>query len=255
MALMASDKRLYTELLLLYKDFPCLWDNRQVEYSNREAKDHAYDVLLEKFRQIEDGANMVELKKKIEHMRAAYRREHKKVLLSRLQGGEEYAPHLWYYELLTFLNEVSDFSRLEPVPRGPRESRSRDRDDDCSKYDMDDTNSPPPPPPPTKKKVKKRKISRSPPPVYSDQNDSPISEDMNNEEYELPFKNETSQSTTFVSANHMNEWESFGTTVGLQLKDVDPAQRMIAEKLISDVIFDARFNRLTVNSAIVHNSN
>lgn len=81
-----SEKKLLTEFLLLYKDFPCLWDNRQVFYTNKEARDNAYEVLLEKYKQIQEDANIMDVKKKIEHMRCCYRREHKKVSIIPIQS-------------------------------------------------------------------------------------------------------------------------------------------------------------------------
>lgn len=80
-----SEKKLLTEFLLLYKEFPCLWDNRQVLYTNKEARDQAYEVLLEKYKQIQEDANIMDVKKKIEHMRCCYRREHKKVSIISIQ--------------------------------------------------------------------------------------------------------------------------------------------------------------------------
>lgn len=46
------------------------------------------------------------------------------------------------------------------------------------------------------------------------------------------------------------EAESFGRTVGHQLKDLQPMQRYIAEKLISDTIFYGRMDKLTMQSNV-----
>lgn len=77
---MTLERKILTEFLHLYKELPCLWDNREVLYNNKEARDQAYEVLLEKYRQIYDDASILDVKKKIEHMRTAYRRERRKVL-------------------------------------------------------------------------------------------------------------------------------------------------------------------------------
>lgn len=57
---------------------------------------------------------------------------------------------------------------------------------------------------------------------------------------------------TALSETH--EAVAFGRTVGLQLKELEGVQRTIAEKLISDTIFNARLNKLTTNSVVQLNS-
>lgn len=51
-----------------------------------------------------------------------------------------------------------------------------------------------------------------------------------------------------------NEALAYGKAVGLQLKELEGLQRIIAEKLISDTIFHARLNKLTPHSTIQLNS-
>ncbi|KAI5638554.1 alcohol dehydrogenase transcription factor myb/SANT-like domain-containing protein [Phthorimaea operculella] len=110
-----TERVIITELLQLYKDFPCLWDNREILYTNREIRQQAYDVLLEKYRQLYENATLKELKKRLENFRSCFRREHKRVLLSR-QNGEDFTPTLWYYHMLTFLIDVMDWSNLSLIP-------------------------------------------------------------------------------------------------------------------------------------------
>lgn len=76
---MTSDRKILTELLQLYREFSCLWDSRQVLYSNKEARTKAYEVLLEKYKQLYEDASIVDVKKKIDNMRSGYRRERSKV--------------------------------------------------------------------------------------------------------------------------------------------------------------------------------
>ncbi|XP_049867006.1 uncharacterized protein LOC126367506 isoform X2 [Pectinophora gossypiella] len=219
---------------------PCLWDNRQVEYCIREAKDQAYESLLEKYRQIHEGASLADLKTKIEHMRAAYRREHKKVLLSRLKGDvEEHTPTLWYYDLLTFLNDVSRFSKIQLTPRAPDEEQ----------ITFSEERKP-------KKRQRKRKYPAIQTVYFSETNDSVTSDDHddNTEDNEVHIMKQENDHSSLsdLPDSAVTECESFGTTVGLQLKDLDRMQRAIAEKLISEIIFDGRLNRLTVNSKVMH---
>ncbi|CAH0563126.1 unnamed protein product [Brassicogethes aeneus] len=92
----------------LYKSFPCLWKVKSQEYSDRNAKSQAYDILIEKMQTVHPEANRDTVVKKINSLRTTYRKELKRVLDSERSGaGEEdiYVPHLWYYELMNFIRD------------------------------------------------------------------------------------------------------------------------------------------------------
>lgn len=103
---------------------------------------------------------------------------------------------------------------------------------------------------PSKKiRVKRRKSNYGSvvPTIYlPEQHDSDDGEDD-----EMPsVQDDNNSHNSMHIGGSVTEAEAFGTTVGLQLKDLDPMQRLIAEKMISDVIFYARLNRLNVNANI-----
>ncbi|XP_068629992.1 uncharacterized protein [Battus philenor] len=106
--MMEQEKRLIIELLQLYRDFPCLWDHTHLLYNNREAREQAYNVVLEKYKAIREDATLENLKKKLENMRATYKREYKKVQAARNNGEREHRPTLWYYKYFTFLDNSED---------------------------------------------------------------------------------------------------------------------------------------------------
>jgi len=108
-----KNKTFVLEFLDLYKSFPCLWKIKSKEYSNRNIKDQAYEVLIEKMKEIDKNANRDAVVKKINSLRSAYRKELKKIKDSVRSGaGEEdiYTPHLFYF------NEI-DFIRDQEIPR------------------------------------------------------------------------------------------------------------------------------------------
>ncbi|KAJ4447226.1 hypothetical protein ANN_09229 [Periplaneta americana] len=109
-----KEKEVWRDIFELYKDMPCLWDISNVNYLNRDMRNQAMEILLEKYKEADEDANMSVLKKKIENMRTSYRRELKKVKASvRTGAGTEdiYTPTLWYFELLHFLDEKNEQSR------------------------------------------------------------------------------------------------------------------------------------------------
>lgn len=74
-----TEKRLIVEVLELYKDFPCLWDSSHDLYCNKGARSQAWEIILQKWKTGYPRATIEDVKKKIEHLRAAYRRERNKV--------------------------------------------------------------------------------------------------------------------------------------------------------------------------------
>lgn len=106
------------------------------------------------------------------------------------------------------------------------------------------------------KRGKKRKTNVSA--IYlPEQHDSDEDDDHDDNDNMLDHDDATTNQDDFNSTHTTlrskprAESEAFGAAIGLQLKDLDPMQKTIAEKLISDVIFHARLNRLTVNSSII----
>lgn len=49
----------------------------------------------------------------------------------------------------------------------------------------------------------------------------------------------------------LEQWEVFGKYIGMQMKDLNDRQLAISQKIISDVIFYAKFNRLAEESYVV----
>jgi len=79
MTAIITEREVISEFLEMYKEFTCLWDISCKQYSNKDARNQALQVLLEKLKVIDKEASIATVKKKIENMRAAYKRELKKV--------------------------------------------------------------------------------------------------------------------------------------------------------------------------------
>lgn len=112
------------EFIEMYKSFPCLWQVKNKDYSDRNKKNVAYEELIKKYKEIDTMANKETVTKKINSLRSVYKKELKKVRASEISGtGEEnvYKPSLWYFDLLDFLND-------QDVPRMPRETINNDEE-------------------------------------------------------------------------------------------------------------------------------
>lgn len=106
--LRSVSREFLTEFIQLYQQFPCLWQVKSKEYSDRNKKNAAYEELVIKMKEVDKNATKETVVKKINTIRGCFRKEHKKVQNSLKSGsGTEdiYHPSLWYYHLLVFVTE------------------------------------------------------------------------------------------------------------------------------------------------------
>ncbi|KAG5865275.1 hypothetical protein JTB14_010598 [Gonioctena quinquepunctata] len=59
----------------LFRNYPCLWDASPADYINRNAKDAAYDELLQRLEERGLKSGLAPLKRKIKSLRDTYRSE------------------------------------------------------------------------------------------------------------------------------------------------------------------------------------
>ncbi|XP_061402538.1 uncharacterized protein LOC133338377 [Musca vetustissima] len=106
-----NSKTFWIEFIDLYKSLPELWRRSSDEYSNRHLKNTAYEVLLEKYKEIDASANVYTVKRKINNIRTCFRRELSRVKRSEqmaLSPKDVYVPRLWYYKNLEFLKDEEE---------------------------------------------------------------------------------------------------------------------------------------------------
>lgn len=113
------DKDFWVSFIDLYKGHPCLWDIKHVTYMQKDLKNAAYEVLVEKLKEKISDANVDMVKKKINNMRSSLRKEIKKVVASKEPGPgaraeEVHQPSLWYYDHLLFLRDLEMPRRSKP---------------------------------------------------------------------------------------------------------------------------------------------
>ncbi|XP_054260753.1 uncharacterized protein LOC128985353 [Macrosteles quadrilineatus] len=104
-----ASRDFFIEFIELYKSFPCLWQIKHKDYSDRNKKDLAYVELINKYREVDPAADRAIVVKKINSFRTVYKKEVGKINRSLKSGAganEVYKPKLWYFELLHFLNYI-----------------------------------------------------------------------------------------------------------------------------------------------------
>lgn len=105
---MSRAKQIQEEFIALFRDSPCLWQITSKDYHDRPKREVAFQRLIEKLQVVEPQANKDFVIKKINNMRSSYRKELKKIKDSMKTGSgadEIYHPKLWYFDLLSFLND------------------------------------------------------------------------------------------------------------------------------------------------------
>jgi len=73
-----STKKVLEDFIEIYKINPCLWQVKNKEYHDRDKKEAAYKLLIEKLREIEKDANKSVVVRKINNLRSNVRKEKKR---------------------------------------------------------------------------------------------------------------------------------------------------------------------------------
>ncbi|XP_055904141.1 uncharacterized protein LOC129939961 [Eupeodes corollae] len=104
-----NERRFWTEFLEIYKNLPALWCIRSSDYSNRGLKAEAYEILVNKLREIDPNADRDCVVRKINNFRSSYRRDmNKKRKREESEGKDCFVSSLWYFDLLHFLHDQKD---------------------------------------------------------------------------------------------------------------------------------------------------
>lgn len=116
-------RKLLKKFILMYKELNCLWDRKCLAYKHKKKRHDAVTKLTELVQKYDSTATRVHVLRKIESLRACVRREYRKVQDSRLQAtnpDEIYTPHLWYYDMLSFVFGEEESNSKEkqdsPIP-------------------------------------------------------------------------------------------------------------------------------------------
>nr|CAD7568891.1 unnamed protein product [Timema californicum] len=241
------------EFIEVYRSLPCLWRTKSRDYYNKALRSEGYKRLVDKWREVNPGADRDFVIKKINNLRSAFRREMNKVKASMRDkdpaSDAVYSPHLWYYELLLFTADE------EMPPTGGYHCEDGNLEEDhvwrvgddilaagvkveigeeiygetVDSYPFSDQSAPP--------KSTKHSSTEPPPP----QKKARPAESERNSSY-CPTASRTCESA--------DECEIVGKRFEYQLRGMNERQRIIADKLISDVMYYGRLGRLSEDSVL-----
>ncbi|CAG2063878.1 unnamed protein product, partial [Timema podura] len=241
------------EFIEVYRSLPCLWRTKSRDYYNKALRSEGYKRLVDKWREVNPGADRDFVIKKINNLRSAFRREMNKVKASMKDrdpaSDAVYSPHLWYYELLLFTADE------EMPPTGEYHCEDGNLEEDhvwtagddilaagikveigeeiygqtVDSYPFSDQSTPP--------STSTKHSSEEPPPQKKAR---PAESERNASICQTA-------SRTFDSAD---ECVIMGKRFEYQLRGMNERQRIIADKLISDVMYYGRLGRLSEDSGL-----
>ncbi|KAJ8937226.1 hypothetical protein NQ314_011981 [Rhamnusium bicolor] len=221
----ASQRELLEEFIEIYRCEPCLWLVKSKDNHNRIKREAAYVRLIDKLKEIEPKATKQAVINKINSIRCTYRKENEKVNESKSGSGADdvYEPKLWYYSLLTFVDD-------QEIPKTSR----------CNLEIENETN-----PPETTDSTESSSFSG---------NSTPLSTRAPKKKSEVSLTKDvllSVQSNFKRPANQDDRFDLFGKSISAKLRDVNKQQRILAEKIISDTLFEAEMGNLTVSHKLM----
>ncbi|KAK7012739.1 Small ubiquitin-related modifier 2 [Halocaridina rubra] len=213
-------KILLQEFISAFQGLPELWDVRSENYMKKSKKLLAYEKLLEVYKSLKADATVEDAKKKINTLRSNFRKELKKIHDSKASGAgtdDIYQPSSWVFYELLFLKDLE-----KPVQtRNSIETTVELLDDNLSDdgqisgANIDDM-----------PQRKKRKIKYK-------------SDDLLNLACNYLQKDDSSE------VNTAQVW-------GSKLRNLPQDQKLLAEKYINDILFEAEMGTLTRNSVKIN---
>ncbi|KAH8301944.1 hypothetical protein KR044_001002 [Drosophila immigrans] len=219
----------WMEFFRVYGRLPALWKVSDDVYKNKWAKKSAYARLLKTYQKIYPEANVDSMRRKMNGIRACFRRELRKVERSELAAKykeDVYVPHLWYYKELIFLrHDIRDisFETVEDTSDMLWDKEESDSDEDEEDPMMDD------------KQDKKDIISRNLTPLSTVCQD-PIAPTAPRVEPQPMDPQARDEASIFAEG-----W-------ALSYRKLDEQNRLLAKKAIEEILVLGQLNKLKFNS-------
>ncbi|VVD00940.1 unnamed protein product [Leptidea sinapis] len=215
-------QRVQRRFIQLYKELPCLWDRKCLTYKHKGSRQQAVDRLTELVQEYDKSATRVHVLRKIESLRACMRREYKKVINSGRKANGEYVhvPNLWYYKQLSFVFGDSVAKHEMPEPENEPEEEEMDR----IEFITDDS--------------------------YENHEVDSYSELRSSDEIHSPSQKFNDDKGKRLCTEVEDEYDAIGVNVAAKLRGLRPEMRILAEKLINDVLFQAQMNGLNSSTSL-----
>ncbi|KAI4463700.1 hypothetical protein MML48_4g00010208 [Holotrichia oblita] len=247
------------EFINVYKYNECLWQIKNRDYHNHEVRDAGYEQLrLVIFRHFgERLAKKEYVLKKIRNLRTAYKKELRKVKRSRQFGSDRvHVPKLWYYSQLSFLDnedglngssviisqDSSDTDRIKQEYQDLNDDASDHIDENPMLLELDENHE-------TNRAGSSASNFSNIDPISLGESET-IRKRNRTRRYDSVSWNDVKEHKHDVLNKLDDEFDIAGKDYAAKLRKLETDQRFIVEKVVADIIFQARLRRLKPNSSI-----
>ncbi|KAH8357513.1 hypothetical protein KR200_006506 [Drosophila serrata] len=231
----SRDRQFWTEFLLLYRSLPAVWQIQSPDYGCRELKAAGYEQLVRKLSEVEPEANRTTVVRKINSFRTNFRRDvRRRDQCSAM--GKSFQSTLWYFNLLSFLEGQDTAARSQKTVERRREySKEKDGDQvyiyyfnlvNTVIYLISFEESHIPQKCDSFKEIKEESL-------LSQTSAQSVTPENNYAFSTFPEILEEKSS----SIQRLSETEALTQTWGYQFEELSQSQRIIARKLISDILY------------------
>ncbi|XP_069835392.1 uncharacterized protein [Dendropsophus ebraccatus] len=244
----ASAHKFLKEFIDMYRSFPCLWNVKISDYSNKQKRLKAYDSMVNLCRSVCPSANIQFVKHKIANLRTVFKKEFNKVQVSKktaTSAEDVYVPRLWYFDLLKFTidqdSPKEELSNSGESQECRQEEEPVDETNETMEILEDSTNV-----------SQVTSNSQSEDVDYDPQEDMPFIRKRKKAKLynDDDLSNELLTQAAAILSKNNDEYDAFGITVASKLRKMEEKQRLVAEVLIMDVLYKGMLNQLSEESYI-----
>ncbi|GBM25917.1 hypothetical protein AVEN_94361-1 [Araneus ventricosus] len=266
---MSSYRQFIIDVIELYKQLPCLWKKASPDYFDKNKRDMAMEQLIELFKTKYVNADKDLVQKKITSIRGSYRKEYNKVKASLKSGASTnkvHIPKLWYYNLLTFL-EDQNIENTSGTMESVFDNMPFGFDEDCEEDSSESTNVL------MGQKVVQENIyceedsNESAGVPSASSSDARLLQDSSEaritpQRFKRPRQRSKADEVLEKIARKMDQslenqsairqkHDSFGEYVAEKLRSLQPNMAIYCQKIINDAMFFAETGNLNISSKIV----
>ncbi|KAM3960168.1 uncharacterized protein ACR2FA_005799 [Aphomia sociella] len=216
------------KFICAYRNLPILWNTKHPDYSYKHKRKVALHQLLGVYKLTKPTATIFDVRMKINTLRSNYRRELKRVVLSKATADSPldiYKPKSWSFELLNFLNADIEYSG------GTNDNDECDNQEQI-KEDIDEEDL---------SQAQTGETSYEIIPTYI----PPKKKHSSNNKKRMKLeKKDTTENTNCSTSDALNTTNPVALIWAEKLNRLQPEQRLFAEKAINDVLFEAELGNL-----------
>ncbi|XP_018374758.1 PREDICTED: uncharacterized protein LOC108768719 [Trachymyrmex cornetzi] len=216
-----TEKVFILRCIKVYKSLPALWDIKSKDYHNRQKKNAAYAILINKYREKYPNATRKHIIRKFSVLRTSFRKELKRINDAKRNGTDVKKPTLWYFEEMRFLQEIQNSRSTMNQFKKTEENNS------MTQIYKENEN---------QKEMKKDNTCQI------------VKEKITIKEREKNAQDELTGFACECLKSKENEYDKIAKVWAIELPKMSREQQIYAKKAINDILFEGQLGNLHWNS-------